>query len=167
MVRKATMCLTTSIVSNALSLNAAPKVLDMMNLMSNLDQGNTHCIGELVRSLVDTPKKSVADKLFNDDLCMFCDEIFSMVRSTMPQVIAKYSEDINNLSDAGVLNQAVILISNIHNKYPSLSPLDTKLTNEEILAYCSITQRNCELMNEYLAIFKPLYKKVEANQLHS
>lgn len=158
------MCLTTPLVSNALSLNAAPKLMEMMNLMSNIGQDEDHCLCDLVHALCDSPNQTAASKLFNDDLCMFCDEMLSMARSTMPQVLEAYSEDIDVLCDSGKLDRANELATTIHHKFPSLAPLSHHLTNQQILAYCNIMQHNNRLIAEYLAIFKPLYNKVEANK---
>lgn len=161
------MCLTTPLVSNALSLNAAPKLMEMMNLMSSIGQGVDHCINDLVHELCDFPSQTAANKLINNDLCMFCDEIFSIVRSTMPQVIEEYSDDIDDLNDSGKLDRANELATTIHHKFPSLAPLNNNLTNQQILAYCELIRRDNGLIDEYLAIFKPLYDKVEANKVHN
>ncbi|MGB0834226.1 MAG: hypothetical protein ACPGR2_06895 [Psychrobium sp.] len=158
------MCLTTPLVSNALSLNAAPKLMEMMNLMSSIGQGVDHCINDLVHALCDSPNQTAANKLINDDLCMFCDEIFSMVRSTMPQVLEEYSDDIDDLNESGELDRANELATNIHLRFPSLAPLNNELTNQQILAYCDAMRSDDLLIDEYLAIFKPLYNKVETSR---
>lgn len=166
-VRKTNMCLTTPLVSNALSLNAAPKLMEMMNLMSSIGQGVDHCINDLVHALCDSPNQTAANKLINDDLCMFCDEIFSMIRSTMPRVLEEYSDDIDDLNDSGKLARANELATTIHLKFPALAPLNNNLTNQQILAYCELIRRDNRLIDEYLAIFRPLYDKVDANKVHN
>ncbi|MCG7530197.1 hypothetical protein MHM98_02355 [Psychrobium sp. MM17-31] len=161
------MCLTTPLVSNALSLNAAPKLMEMMNLMPSIGQGVDHCINDLVHALCDSANQTAANKLINNDLCMFCDEIFSMVRSRMPQVLEKYSDDIDDLSESGELDRANELATNIHFLFPSLAPLNNELTNQQILAYCNVIRCDNLLIDEYLSIFKPLYDKIEASRTYA